>query len=386
VLTPDEIDARRIFLEAMSAEGEPLNTDAPHASVNNPLWFQRIDGRLQATPDRADLHEQILEQWVSSNPHVARERSAILKAGPPGAGKSSANAQLFHGRDEDRWRDLDADVFKRYLLEAAVADGTLQQLLPEDYRAQPGQDSLFYPFELSALVHRESTDYLFNPAFEDAVERGDNLVVDGTLAWKEHADRLVAKLSNAGYTIQVVDVEATKDVAAARIVQRWRLGYLEALNKPTDPEAKLGGRWVPPTALDPLFTKFRVPDGKPLHGKSVTEVNALEVSEASTSVTQYDLYRTPAADKAAEHVERRERIDGGELTVTSTAAVSASPAAGTDASTSPSADAKATPAVGHPHSLREMLGKMNTRRAEPGAASPLPDTGRERGTGPELSG
>ncbi len=169
-------------------------------------------------------------------------------AGPPGAGKSSTHERLFHGRDQQQWCELHADVFKRYLFESAVADGTLQELLPSDLRSQPGETSLFYPFELSALVHRESTDFLFATAERDAVARGENLIVDGTLAWKSHAKRLVSDLSQAGYTIQIVDVEAPKGVAAERIVARWRQGFLQALNEPADPArrpvgARNGGRF-----------------------------------------------------------------------------------------------------------------------------------------------
>ncbi|NKS54418.1 AAA family ATPase [Rhodococcus hoagii] len=317
MLTPDEIESRRAYLASLSTGDGPLQPDAPHSTVNNRRWFRHVDGLLTPTAARQRLHERILAQWRVSNPDVARGRSAILMAGPPGAGKSSTHERLFHGRDQRQWRELDADVFKRYLLEAAVADGTLQELLPPGLRSQPGETSLFYPFELSALVHRESTDFLFAAAERDAVARGENLIIDGTLAWKSHAERLVSDLSQAGYTIQVVDVEAPKGVAAERIVARWRQGFLQALNAPaTDPAAQLGGRWVPATAVDSLFTEFREPDKAPLHGKSVTEVNALEVSEASISVTQYDLYRTEVVDQAAQHVERRERIEGSALTVT----------------------------------------------------------------------
>ncbi|GAA3517517.1 hypothetical protein RAJCM14343_1999 [Rhodococcus aetherivorans] len=65
----------------------------------------------------------------------------------------------------------------------------------------------------------------------------------------------------------------------------------------------------------PLFTEFRAFDQAPLHGKSVTEVNALEVSKEHSAVTVFDLYRTPAAGRAAIHFERRERTTDGELTV-----------------------------------------------------------------------
>ncbi|MEE2061601.1 zeta toxin family protein [Rhodococcus artemisiae] len=320
MLTPDEIEDRRIYLASLSTGDGPLQPDAPHATVNNRRWFRRIDGAPVPTSARRRLHEQILEQWRAANPHVARERSAIVMAGPPGAGKSSTHEHLFRGRDPRRWRELDADVFKRYLLEAALADGTFEELVPPELRAAPGEGSRFYPFELSALVHRESTDFLFAAAQRDAVADGENLIIDGTLAWKGHAERLLTHLQQAGYTIHVVDVEAPQHVAAERIVTRWRHGLLGALGDPADPPARLGGRWVPATAVDALFTEFREPDHLPLHGRSVTQVNALEVSEAHTAVGCYDLYRTEDAGRGADHVERRERSDAdGELCVTWTA-------------------------------------------------------------------
>ncbi|MDT2006221.1 AAA family ATPase [Rhodococcus opacus] len=162
--------------------------------------------------------------------------------GATGGGKSSTHERLFHGHDQRQWRELDADVFKRYLLEAAVEDGTLQELLPPDLRVDPGQTSRFYPLELSALVHHESTVFLFTAAEREAVDRGENLIVDGTLAWKPHAERLVAGLAEAGYRIQVVDVEAPKDVAAERIVARWRRGFLQAQGAQRTPSAvSVGG-------------------------------------------------------------------------------------------------------------------------------------------------
>ncbi|MFD6896204.1 hypothetical protein ACFWB0_16840 [Rhodococcus sp. NPDC060086] len=127
MLTSAEIDSRRIYLTSLSTGGGPLQPDAPHATVNNRRWFRRIDGAPVPTSARRRLHEQILARWRTSNPYVARERSAIVMAGPPGAGKSSTHDQLFRGRDQHRWRELDADVFKRYLLEAALADGTLDE-------------------------------------------------------------------------------------------------------------------------------------------------------------------------------------------------------------------------------------------------------------------
>jgi hypothetical protein len=76
----------------------------------------------------------------------------------------------------------------------------------------------------------------------------------------------------------------------------------------------MGGRWLPISAVDRLFTDKRLPDGKPLHGRSVSEVNAREISEESPAVTRYDLYRTLAVDRGPQHdVERRERAVGGQM-------------------------------------------------------------------------
>ncbi|MGU3587382.1 hypothetical protein ACLBYD_30090 [Rhodococcus sp. C26F] len=144
MLIPTDIDARRAYLASLSTGDGPLRPDAPHATVNNRRWFRRIDGAAVPTSARRRLHEQILGQWRAANPHVVRERSAIVMAGPPGTGKSSTHDRLFHGRDRRRWRELDADVFKRYLLEAALGEGTVDELLPPQLRAasEEGQRTL----------------------------------------------------------------------------------------------------------------------------------------------------------------------------------------------------------------------------------------------------
>ncbi|WP_280784950.1 zeta toxin family protein [Rhodococcus opacus] len=233
-------------------------------------------------------------------------------AGPPGAGKSTAQAHLV-GEHPSGWRHLDADEFKLRLLAAAAEDGSLQQLLPEKLRAAPAQPSRFYPNELCALVHVES-NLLLETAVAQSLLVGENVIIDGTMAWKPWVTELVTRLERERYTIHIADVEASREVAAARIMHRWQQGLTAALNvSNADPAARMGGRWLPVSAVDRLFTDKRLPDGKPLHGRSVSEVNAREVSEDSPAVTRYDLYRTPAVDQGPEHIERRERTTGGKL-------------------------------------------------------------------------
>ena len=162
-------------------------------------------------------------------------------------------------------------------------------------------------------MHIES-NLLLETAVAQSLSLGENVIIDGTMAWKPWVTELVTRLEREHYTIHIADVEASRDVAAARIVRRWRQGLTAALTASgDDPAAGMGGRWLPISAVDRLFTDTRLPDGKPLHGRSVSEVNAREVSEESAAVTRYDLYRTVAVDRGPEHVERRERTPGGEL-------------------------------------------------------------------------
>ncbi|MDI9979492.1 zeta toxin family protein [Rhodococcus sp. IEGM 1307] len=201
---------------SLSTPGGPLTIDAPHATINDRRYFRRIDGEPVPTRPRLRLHERILADWRASRTQVRRDRVSILMAGPPGAGKSTAQAHLVGGRAQG-WRHLDADEFKLRLLATADADGSLQQLLPEELRARPGQPSRFYPNELSALVHIES-NLLLETAVAQSLSLGENVIIDGTMAWKPWATELVTYLEREHYTIHIADVEASRGIATARIV------------------------------------------------------------------------------------------------------------------------------------------------------------------------
>ena len=85
-----EFEDRRAFLTSLSTPGGPLTIDAPHATINDRRYFRRIKG--EPVPTRPWL--RILADWRASRTQVRRDRVGILMAGPPGAGKSTAQAHL----------------------------------------------------------------------------------------------------------------------------------------------------------------------------------------------------------------------------------------------------------------------------------------------------
>ena len=71
---------------------------------------------------------------------------------------------------DDGWTYAAAKMFM-------VDEGTVHELLPPELPAAAQEGSGLYPFELSALVHRESTDFLFAAAQRDTVADGENLIM-----------------------------------------------------------------------------------------------------------------------------------------------------------------------------------------------------------------
>lgn len=283
----EETEDRRARLESLSTPAGPLNVDAPLATVMDRHHFRTVAGELVPTSARRRLHADLLGRWRGSCQDVRSARRATLFAGPPAAGKSTLmGASNTHLAEHRR---IDADDFKTLLLQSAVEDGSIASLVPLPLRDNFGER--FHPLELSALVHREST-ILQERALSDAMRAGENIAIDGTLGYMPWAKDLVRQLGDFGYKIHVIDVEAEQELSLARVVTRWRTGYEKAVAFPHDPDAALGGRWLPASAVTRLF-----PAGP---ARSVSEVNAREIAITVSSVVKYDLYRAAADAMAPE--------------------------------------------------------------------------------------
>ena len=116
-------------LQALSRPGAPLAADSPHATVNNPRWFVRRNG----TPDRAARAPRAAREapgQLVSRVEAATQKRAIVLAGPPGAGKSTALRALAPastGPGADVAGTISSDDFKDLLLRAARDEGTYEE-------------------------------------------------------------------------------------------------------------------------------------------------------------------------------------------------------------------------------------------------------------------
>lgn len=172
-------------------------------------------------------------QYRALSPDAPTEgRAAIITAGPPGAGKSTALGPLLR-----RHRRIDPDEIKDILLVRLEQAGLLEQRrryrLLDDREVQPG--------ELAWWVHRASTDVA------DMVRRvsltlGENFAMEGTLAWGPLVGGYSAELATYDYeALVVLDVEVPFPIAVERARQRWWTARTAGRG--------VGGRFLPDAAI-----------------------------------------------------------------------------------------------------------------------------------------
>lgn len=273
------IDAHRESVRALAKPGHALAPDSTNATVNNPQWFSGSGDRLRPRDERRLLHMKLKSEYVEKYPTVRQERRAVVLAGPPGAGKSTILETVLGDKRAD-YLTIDADEFKRALLHEALRDGSYEaRIVPDAVRQLEAAGEKFFPLELASLVHEESS-MLAKSLRAEAIERGDNVIIDTVLSSESGALQIGAQLETAGYRVEVIDVEVPYEVSEQRIAQRWELSYVAALAQ----EAGLGGRWVPSEYAREVF-------GGP-DGKSRPEAAAERLASDCGAVTAYRLYRT----------------------------------------------------------------------------------------------
>jgi predicted kinase len=210
------------------------------------------------TPERDRLWTDIHQQYLARQSGVERDgHAALLTAGAPGAGKSTAVARL--GLVDEGWRRLDADIVKDYLVQELAGAGDVDDVLA----VQLADGRTVMPRELAGLVHAESV-LILDRIRADCLRRGENVVIEGTLAWEPAGRQLLAQLSGRAYReVSIVDVEVPRELARAQAVARWWAGRC-------DPASELGGRWVPLSVIDRVY-----PDAHERHSVCAANARAL---------------------------------------------------------------------------------------------------------------
>lgn len=301
MLSDTAIETHFESLRRLTREGAALDPRGPSATINVPSWFSRDSPDSLPNPRRTrrDLH-QIIEREFEATP-VAQEGRAIVMAGPPGAGKSLVSGALF---DLDGWRKIDPDSLKTMLLAHAIADGSYEALKPAAVRVLEADGERWFPLELAALVHEESS-YLSKRVRHRAMTRRDNIVLDMVLGDVQKAVMLGQALVDRGYQeVQVIDVEATSEQSLARISHRWQQGYRRALAS-DDPHFLGDGRWVPSDFSRGLYFTA--------DGSCLSQLAANAMAHSLTIPVTYRRYRVvdvaepmPALESAAKRTHPRE--------------------------------------------------------------------------------
>lgn len=274
------IDAHRESVRALAKPGHALAPESPNATVNNPAWFRQRNGQLEARAVRVRLHDRLKAEYVAEQPDVLQERRAVVLAGPPGAGKSESKKAVYGARLAD-YLNIDADDFKRELMVAARADGSYEAwIVPDAVRQLEAGGERFFPLELASLVHEESS-MLAKQLRSEAIERGDNVIIDTVLGSVTSALELGTQLEAAGYSVEVIDVEVPYEISEQRIATRWQESYEKALTKDGE---ELGGRWVPSEYARDVF------DGE--SGRSRPEIAAERLASECAAVTRFRRFRT----------------------------------------------------------------------------------------------
>ncbi|HEY5881224.1 MAG TPA: AAA family ATPase [Nakamurella sp.] len=185
--------------------GGLLDINGPYSTVN----LYQFNGAITAA--RARFREQAVTDYLARQGQVDQDRrAAILTAGVPGAGKSTAMTR--RGLAGAGWRILDADIMKDLILQEEFRTGNYQahlaRILPDGHPLMPR--------ELAALVHQESVE-MITTVRNRSQRLGENLLIEGTLAWAPYAVQLLTELAAEDHRqVAIIDVEVSETLALER--------------------------------------------------------------------------------------------------------------------------------------------------------------------------
>lgn len=205
-------------------------------------WVYTDDGELY-TADRLEYHAALIETELATHTGISARSTLgiVVTAGPPGAGKSTA---LAGEPTLKTYRDVDADSFKDALLIETLA--TNRNVLLPHLMHMLGDDKPIALRELASYVHAESTT-IANRFRNTCLERGENIIVHGTLSSPQQTEELLQQLGEYNYSsLLIIDVETTEDRAIEQAMGRWWA------DRQSNFDGR-GGRFVSPSTISRQF-------------------------------------------------------------------------------------------------------------------------------------
>jgi hypothetical protein len=249
------------------------------------------------TKNRAKLHRAIIDEYLLDSTDVGRDGSAaIITAGPPGAGKSTAVSTTLAGLEGHR--RIDADDIKEKLLAQAVSDGIYDNLLS---RVLP-DGRLMLPNELATLVHDESVN-LHDEIVRRSLRQNVNVVIEGTLQWEGLPDRYFGYFMARDYRrLLICDVEVDQKTALLHARNRWWDGRNDHY---TTGVPLLGGRFTPRNAIDRTYT---IPSSSICNANAVGFFNAPRASMFDD--LELHVYEDGANSNPSKYHSKKGRVEG----------------------------------------------------------------------------
>lgn len=211
-------------------------------------------------------------------------RHAVMLAGPPGSGKSHLRANEL-AEDVADHLVVDPDDIKGWLLRGAEHDGSFGEFLkPREVAELEARGEVFFPMELSALVHVEAVQVASGLRGE-AMRRGLPVVIDGVLSDAGQALDDARQLDGVGYALEVVCLDVAPAVSEHQIRERWRGAYEQALEGRGD---LMGGRWVPSSFAQHVLNGPG--------GRSLPALSAERVAQEVDAVERYRVFTRSEVD------------------------------------------------------------------------------------------